>query len=68
MNKFYKTRTEQVMRPINVEITIGHNIGISGSYYKPTESEVLVDYPKAIGLLSISSDNNRLEKQISELK
>jgi hypothetical protein len=28
--RFYKTRTEQIMRPFNVEITIGHNIGISG--------------------------------------
>jgi len=34
------------MRPINVEITMGHDIGISGSYYKPTEKEVLEDYVK----------------------
>jgi hypothetical protein len=33
--KFYKTRTELVMKPINVEITMGHNIGVSASYYKP---------------------------------
>ena len=26
--KFYKTRAEQVMKPINVEITMGHNIGL----------------------------------------
>jgi hypothetical protein len=26
--KFYKTRAEQVMRPLNVEITLGHNIGL----------------------------------------
>ena len=25
--KFYKSRAEQVMRPINVEITMGHNVG-----------------------------------------
>jgi hypothetical protein len=35
--KYYKSHAEQVMRPINVEITMGHDIGISESYYKPTE-------------------------------
>ena len=40
MRKFYKTRAEQVMKPINVEITMGHDIGVSASYYKPTEREV----------------------------
>lgn len=23
------------MKPINLEITMGHNIGVSASYYKP---------------------------------
>jgi hypothetical protein len=36
--KFYKTRTEQTMRPLNVKLTHGHNIGFSGSYYKSTEN------------------------------
>ena len=31
--KFYKSRAEQIMKPINVEITMGHDIGISSSYY-----------------------------------
>ena len=30
--KFYKTRAEQVMKPINVEVTMGHNIGVSASF------------------------------------
>jgi hypothetical protein len=66
--KFYKTRTEQVMRPLNVEITLGHDIGLSGSYYKPTEKEVLEDYLKAIDLITINSSQKVLEKQIIELK
>jgi hypothetical protein len=65
--KFYKTRSEQVMKPINVEITMGHNIGISQSYYKPTEHDVLEDYLKAIPLLTLGGDNVVLEKQIKEL-
>jgi len=66
--KFYKTRTEQVMKPINVEITMGHNIGLSAHYYRPTEKEVLNDYLKAVDLLTISNVNSKLEKQIYELK
>lgn len=66
--KFYKTRTEQVMKPINVEITMGHNIGVSASYYKPTEKEVLDDYLKAVELLSISNNKcKELQKEIKEL-
>ena len=65
--KFYKTRAEQVMKPINVEITMGHDIGISASYYKPTEREVLEDYLKAIPLLTINGENLVLQKQIQEL-
>jgi hypothetical protein len=30
-HKFYKSRAEQVMKPINVEKTMGHNIGVSQS-------------------------------------
>jgi len=60
--KFYKTRAEQVMKPINVELTMGHNIGISSCYYKPTEKEVLEDYQKAVDLLTVNDDNRLREK------
>jgi hypothetical protein len=65
--KFYKSRTEQIMKPINVEITMGHDIGISSSYYKPTEREVLDDYVKAIPLLTIYGNTSILQKQLEEL-
>jgi hypothetical protein len=65
--KFYKSHAEQVMRPINVEITMGHNIGVSASYYKPREKEVLEDYLKAVDLLTISNDKVVLGKQVAEL-
>lgn len=55
------------MRPINVELTMGHDIGISGSYYKPTEKEVLEDYLKAAPLLTINADNLILQKKVEEL-
>jgi vacuolar-type H+-ATPase subunit I/STV1 len=66
--KFYKSRAEQVMKPINVEITMGHNIGVSKSYYKPTEREVMEDYLKAIDSLTINGDKVVLQKQVAELK
>ena len=66
--KFYKSRAEQVMRPINVEITMGHDIGVSASYYKPTEHEVMEDYLKAVDSLTINTDKVVLQKQVAELK
>jgi hypothetical protein len=55
--KFYKSRAEQVMKPINVEKTMGHNIGVSQSYYKPTEREVMEDYLKAVDFFTISKES-----------
>jgi hypothetical protein len=66
--KYYKTRSEQVMKSINVEITMGHNIGVSRSYYKPSEKEVLEDYLKAINVLTINNLNQKLESHLIELK
>ena len=54
--KFYKSRAKQVMRPINVEITMGQLLGVSESYWRPTEREVLEDYLKAVDLLTINDD------------
>ena len=55
------------MKSINIEILMGHNIGVSGSYYKPTEKEVLVDYLKIMHQLIIN-DEFRLSEQVQELK
>jgi hypothetical protein len=52
--KFFKTRTEQVMKPINVEWLMGHSTGISDSYYRPIENELLEDYLRAVPLLTVS--------------
>lgn len=66
--KYYKTRAEQTMRPANVELTMGHDIGVSKSYYKPTEKEILEDYLKAVDDLCIYATNNKnLENKIKVL-
>jgi len=64
--KFFKTHAEQVMKPLNVELLMGHNSGISESYYRPTEKEVLADYLKAVELLTINDDKTTLKKQVAE--
>ena len=58
----------RVMKSLNVEILMGHDIGISKTYYKPSEQELLQDYVKAVDLLTIHNDNSKLEKQVKELK
>jgi hypothetical protein len=57
MRKFYKTRAEQVMLRTNVEYLIGHSLGVSNSYYKPSEFELLTDYLKAVPSLTINDND-----------
>ncbi len=53
--KFFKTRCELAgMKSINVESLMGHSIGVSASYYKPSAKELFEDYKKAIPYLTIS--------------
>jgi integrase len=42
--KWFKTRCELAgMKPINIEILMSHSVGISSSYYRPTETELHLD-------------------------
>ena len=64
--KFFKTRCEiGGMKPINIEKLMGHSVGISDSYYRATEGELLEDYLKVKDFLFISKEN-RLQKQLKE--
>ncbi|MBA3978024.1 MAG: hypothetical protein H0X50_07535, partial [Nitrosopumilus sp.] len=65
--KFYKTVCEQVMKPANIELLIGHNLGISQSYYKPTETQLLEDYLKVVNNLTIEKAF-RLQQQVTILQ
>ncbi len=66
--KWFKTQCEIAgMRPINIEILMGHSVGISDSYYRATENELLVDYSKAIDSLTLGIEH-RLEKNISTIE
>jgi integrase len=56
--KYFKTRAELAgMKPINIEILMGHSVGISDSYYRPTEKELLQDYLRVTDALTVSPEN-----------
>ena len=72
--KWFKTRCEiSGMKPINIEMLMNHSVGISDSYYRATENELLDDYLKAIDYLTLNSDEklrnevNKLESHISNI-
>ena len=67
--KWYKTQAEESgMKPIHVEKTHGHSIGISEHYFTPQESDILEDYmTHAADALTIEP-NQRLRKQIKDLE
>ncbi len=66
--KWFKTRCEIAgMKSINIEKLMGHSVGISDSYYRATESELLEDYLKAIDFLTINEENMLRKKIIYDL-
>ncbi|MFY9873604.1 MAG: tyrosine-type recombinase/integrase [Candidatus Nitrosopolaris sp.] len=68
LRKYFKTRAEQSgMKPINVEILMGHSVGISDSYYRPTETEIVQDYLKAVDALTMSQEK-QLRHAVEKLK
>lgn len=57
------------MRSINIGILLNHSTGISDSYYRPQENEILEDYLKAVSSLTITKNNTEeIEKEIEELR
>jgi hypothetical protein len=53
--KWFKTTTERAgMKPIDVETLMGHSTGVSDSYYRPTETDLLNSYLAIAPSLSIS--------------
>jgi hypothetical protein len=58
------------MRSINIEMLMNHSTGITDSYYRPQENEVLQDYLKAVKNLTIleNTSNEVFKKEIDELR
>jgi len=65
--KWFKTRCENAsVKPIVTELLMGHSVGISDSYYRPSEKDLLEEYLKAVDALTISNEN-RLKMQVEVL-
>jgi hypothetical protein len=46
---------------------MAHSLGESGNYHRPTETQLLEDYLKAVDLLTVN-EANRLSKRILNYK
>jgi hypothetical protein len=53
------------MKPINIEKLLSHSIGISNSYHRPTENELLEDYLRVVGLLSLDK-TSKLQEPLNQ--
>jgi integrase len=67
--KFFMTSCEKSgMKSINVKMLMGHNIGVSGHYYEPSESDLLEDY-LIHGSNQLTMDpTKRLQTRVKELE
>jgi site-specific recombinase XerD len=69
LHAFRKFFTKQLMDSkvdkAIVELLLGHDIGLTGRYYKPTEQDMLNEYMKAVPLLTISNEE-RLKFKLEE--
>ena len=66
--KFFTTQlVNSKLNPEIREMLLGHKIGLASAYYKPTEQEMLNEYLKAVGLLTINEENRlklKLEQRV----
>ena len=47
---------------------MGHSTGISDSYYRPTENDLLQDFLKCVDALDIHKNETILQEQVEDLK
>ena len=56
----------KLINPEIREMLLGHSIGLSDAYYRPTEQQCLNEYLKVVDDLTINNEY-RLSKQVKEL-
>ena len=65
--KFFTTQMINAdVNPEVREMLLGHKIGLTGSYYRPTEEKMYSEYEKAIDSLTINEEN-RLKRKVEVL-
>lgn len=68
LRQYFKIRCKLAgVKPINVENLMGHCTGISDAYYRPSESELLDDYLRAMDSLTVD-DARKLKIEVESLK
>jgi hypothetical protein len=65
--KYFETHCQLVMNHNNIKMLMAHSLGESGNYHRPTETQLLEDYLKAVDLLTVNEENI-LTKKINELQ
>ena len=64
---FTKQLVDSKLNPEIREMLLGHKIGLTSAYYKPTEQDMLNEYLKAVGILTINEENRlklKLEQRV----
>lgn len=65
--KYFKTQAEQARIPsIKIELLMGHSLGVSDSYAKFTEEQMLEDYLKTIDFLTIDQNIVLVSKSLQK--
>lgn len=69
--KYFKTHAQfSIQNSESVEFLMGHKTGLSGSYNRPVEYQMLDEYLKAVDILTINNDAKvtaLLQKQVTDL-
>lgn len=66
--KFFTTQlVNSKVNPEIREMLLGHKIGLTGAYYRPTQEDFLKEYLKAVDLLTINEEN-RLKRKIEQVQ
>jgi integrase len=67
--KGFKSICEQSgMKSINVEMLLGHDIGVSGHYYRPNEADLLEDYMSHAADALTIDPTKRLQQKVQDLE
>src|SRR5207247_3321045 len=66
--KLFNTMLNQAgVKPAIKEMLLGHRVGLESSYLRPSDSELISEYLKAVDLLTVSEEKQLLQ-QVQNLK
>ena len=67
--KFFKTRMEVAgAKPIMTEMMMGHELGVTSSYMKPTSEELAAEYAKSVPAITVMSRETVTKEDLEKVK